>query len=280
MNVAPDQKKTILLVDDHQEILDFISEDLSDFYQVETAKDGLIALAILEQRQVDLIVSDLMMPNLDGFQFCVFVKRNPDYKHIPFIMLTAKNSLQAKIEGLEYGADAYIEKPFSPSFLQAQIGSLLKNRQYTEEHYVRNAHTDPSFPEVETDGHIMEKLQQMIASHLDNPSLSVEFLATELHLSRATLYRKIKQESNLSPHELINRTRLNRAAELLNGTDLRVYEVSAMVGYNSCSHFIRNFQKYFGASPKEWGTRETRGKNVSDLLRRSLVFFQKSVPQG
>ena len=93
MNVAPDQKKTILLVDDHQEILDFMSEDLSDFYQVETAKDGLIALAILEQRQVDLIVSDLMMPNLDGFQFCVFVKRNPDYKHIPFIMLTAKNSL-------------------------------------------------------------------------------------------------------------------------------------------------------------------------------------------
>src|SRR5690606_21644021 len=119
----------ILIVDDHQEILDFISEDLSDFYQVETATDGLIALTILEQRQVDLVVSDLMMPNLDGFEFCVRIKRSPNYKHIPFIMLTAKNSLQAKIEGLEYGADAYIEKPFSPSFLQAQIGSLLKNRQ-------------------------------------------------------------------------------------------------------------------------------------------------------
>lgn len=275
MEAAAQHRKTILLVDDHQEILDFISEDLGDFYSVETAKDGMGALNILADKPIDLVVSDLMMPNLDGFELCNRVKRNPVFKHIPFIMLTAKNSLKAKIEVLEYGADAYIEKPFSPSFLQAQIGSLLKNRQYVEERYVGS--TTSSTDSAEADSEIMKKLLELIESHLDNPSLSVEFLAEEMHLSRATLYRKIKQESDLSPHELINRTRLNRAAELLNKTDLRVYEVSSMVGFNSCSHFIRNFQKYFKVSPKEWGTRSEKSKNMSSLLRRGLVFFQKPV---
>lgn len=272
MNLPSSPKKTILLVDDHQEILDFISDDLMDSYRVETASDGLLALAILERKHVDLVVSDLMMPNLDGFQLCHRIKKNQIFKHIPFIMLTAKNSLQAKIEGLEHGADAYIEKPFSPSFLQAQIGSLLKNRQYVEEHYVQNVTHPVAMRGMEDD--IMNRLQQLIESHLDNPNLSVEFIADELHLSRATLYRKIKQGSDLSPHELINRARLNRAGELLNSTDLRVYEVSAMVGFNSCSHFIRNFQRYFGVSPKEWGARKIQPKDVSSLFNRGAVFFR------
>ena len=270
----PDQKKTILVVDDHQEILDFISDDLAESYRVETARDGRIAWEILARSPIDLVVSDLMMPDVDGIELCHWVKGNPIYKHIPFIMLTAKTSLQAKIEVLEYGADAYLEKPFSPSFLQAQIGSLLKNRQYLEEHYVSSS------VDVPRDNELMVRLQQYICNHLENPNLSVEMLAEELHLSRATLYRRIKHESDLSPHELINRIRLNRAAELLNSGTFRVYEVSAMVGFNSCSHFIRNFQKYFGLSPKEWEVNAKGQKKEPSLWKRSMLFLKHPISAG
>ncbi len=245
-------KNTILIADDHQEILDFIADDLSDHYAVLQATNGQEALDMLSKYSVDLIVSDIMMPVLDGYDLCLKIKKSIDYCHIPFIMLTAKNSLQAKIDGLEHGADAYIEKPFSPSFLQAQIKSLLKNRQFIREHY------DPSFIEPTeenqsiTESDFLNKVQDVILEHMGDSALCVDMLAEKLHMSRPTLYRKIKTLSLLSPNELINVTRLKKAVELLNKGEQRIYEISAMVGFSSSSHFIRNFQKYYGLSPKEW----------------------------
>lgn len=249
------RKHTILLVDDHLEILDFISDDLSDNYHVVSAMDGQQALNELENTNIDLIISDVMMPKMDGFELCSIVKKNPNLKHIPFIILTAKNGIQAKIEGLEFGADAYIDKPFSPSFLKAQIGSLLKNRMYLKEHFaqVNEAENSPIFPAIEVD--FMEKLQQLIVENLENTSLCVEFLANKLHVSRPTLYRKVKSASNLSPHELINLIRLNKASELLHNGNYKVYEISSMVGFSSSSLFSRNFLKHFGHTPKEWETK-------------------------
>jgi len=249
------RRQTILLVDDHQEILDFLSDDLSDHYQVELATDGHQALDILEKMNIDLIISDVMMPNMDGFELCVIVKQNLNLKHIPFILLTAKNGVQAKVEGLEFGADAYIDKPFSPSFLKAQISSLLKNRMFLKEHFsqINESENMHVFPAIE--GDFMERLQQLIVENLENTSLCVEFLANSLHVSRPTLYRKIKNASNLSPHELINLTRLNKASELLHNGNYKVYEISSMVGFSSSSLFSRNFQKHFGLTPKEWETK-------------------------
>lgn len=246
-------KSTILVADDHQEILDFIADDLSDQYHILKASDGEQALQYLDGYAVDLIVSDIMMPGVDGYELCTRLKENIHFSHIPFIMLTAKTSLQSKIEGLEYGADAYIEKPFSPNFLQAQIASLLRNRQHVRAHYNHSPNTPlQSIALNKSDKVFLDKLNKLILDNITEQSLCVDLLADRMHMSRPTLYRKIKALSDLSPNELINITRLKKAAEYLHDGNYKVYEISSMIGFSSSSHFIRNFQKQFGISPKEW----------------------------
>src|SRR5690606_40443756 len=129
------ERPTILVVDDHIEILDFIAEDLSDSFEVLKAADGFRAMELLAGHPVQLVVSDVMMPEMDGYELCRRIKSDVEHSHIPVVLLTAKNTLQSKIQGLEQGADAYIEKPFSPAHLYAQIGSLLSNRNKIREYY-------------------------------------------------------------------------------------------------------------------------------------------------
>ncbi|MGO1244705.1 MAG: response regulator transcription factor [Sphingobacterium sp.] len=249
-------KPTILVADDHLEILNFIADDLGDEYHIVKATDGRKALKQLQIQDIDLIVSDVMMPDIDGYELCARLKEDPKHNHIPFIILTAKNSLQSKIEGLEYGADAYIEKPFSPSFLQAQIASLLRNRRNMKAHYRESTIQPLALDPTElnkADQDFLDKLNSFILKNINEQSLCVDFLADRMHMSRPTLYRKIKALSDLSPNELINLTRLKKAAILLREGNHKVYEVSSMVGFSSSSHFIRNFQKQFGVSPKGWG---------------------------
>jgi len=246
-------KDTLLVVDDHRDILDFIADDLRDHYAVLQATNGAEALDLLTKHPVALVVSDIMMPVLDGHGLCLKIKKSIAYCHIPFIMLTAKNTLQAKIEGLEHGADAYIEKPFSPSFLQAQIKSLLKNRQSIREHYspfLSETNEDTSSEPV-----FLDRLQQLILENIEDDSLCVDMLAEKMHMSRPTLYRRIRALSSLSPNDLIIATRLKKAIELLNRNEHKIYEISFMVGFNSSSNFIRNFQRHYGVSPKEWRQR-------------------------
>lgn len=244
---------TILVADDHQDILDFLADDLGEHYDVVKANNGQEVLDFIVEQHVDLIVSDIMMPYVDGYELCTRLKENLSYSHIPFIMLTAKNNLQSKIEGLKYGADAYIEKPFSPSFLQAQIDSLLRNRQHVREHYSKSPLVPlNSIALNKADQAFLEKLNTLIIENISEQGLCVDMLADHMHMSRPTLYRKIKGISNLSPNELINITRLKRAADLLIEGELKIYEISTTVGFNSSSHFTRNFQKQFGVSPKEY----------------------------
>jgi len=176
-----------------------------------------------------------------------------EYSHIPFIMLTAKNSLQSKIAGLEIGADAYIEKPFSIDFLNAQVSSLIKNRSKIKAYFASSPLIHiKTMAYSKSDELFLEKLQNLINTQLDNPELDVEHLADHMNMSRPTLYRKIKSISNLSPNELINIARLKKAAELLSEGVLRIYEISEQVGYSSQNHFGRNFSKQFGMSPTEY----------------------------
>ncbi|WP_028296070.1 response regulator transcription factor [Olivibacter sitiensis] len=247
------EKSTILLADDHQEILDFIADDLEEQYEIIQTSNGKEALDYLQVNDVDLIVSDVMMPVMDGYEFCTKIKEDIYFSHIPFIMLTAKNSLQSKIEGLEYGADAYIEKPFSPHFLQAQIASLLRNRKHVHEHY-QNTPSAPldSIAHNKSDQVFLKKLNRLILENISEPSLCVDMLAEHMYMSRPTLYRKIKVLSDLSPNELINVTRLKCAAQLLLEGEYRIYEIAHKLGFSTPSHFTRNFQKRFGMSPKEY----------------------------
>lgn len=247
------EKNVILLVDDNEDILDFISDDLEEKYHVLQAKNGVEALEILQREIVQLIISDVMMPEMDGFEFCAKVKSTLAFSHIPVILLTAKNSLQSKIEGLELGADAYVEKPFSPEFLQVQISSLIKNRNKIKEYLSSSPLLHiKSIAYSKADEVFLEKLQDTINKNISNPDLDVEHLAAKMNMSRPTLYRKIKSISNLSPNELINLTRLKKAAEFLNEGLLKIYEISEMVGYSSQSHFGRNFAKQFEMSPSDY----------------------------
>jgi len=243
----------ILLVDDHEDILEFLSGDLSDKYAVLTALDGEQALGILSKEMVHLVISDVMMPVMDGFQLCREIKTNVDYSHIPVILLTAKNSLQSKIEGLEHGADAYIEKPFSPEYLHVQITNLLTNRNKIREHFANSPLTHiKSIAYSKADEQFLEELNNVIYENIEDPELDVEQVAKKMNMSRPTFYRKIKVVSDLTPNELINLARLKKAAELLAEGSYKIYEVAEMVGYNSQTNFGRSFLKQFGVTPRDY----------------------------
>jgi len=249
----------ILLVDDNEEILDFLERVLSSKYSILTAEDGLEAIRLLETEAVQLIISDVMMPVMDGFELCKIIKSNFEYSHIPVILLTAKNSIQSKIEGLELGADAYIEKPFSKEHLQAQIASLLNNRNMIREYFASSPLVHiKSIAHSKADERFLETLNDSICANIEDVNLDVEKLAKIMNMSRITLYRKIKAISVLTPFEVINITRLKKAAELLAEGDYKIYEVSDMVGFSSQSNFARNFQKQFGMTATEY-VKEKRG---------------------
>jgi DNA-binding response OmpR family regulator len=240
-------------VDDNEEILEFVEHELNEKYTVIKALNGREALDILKEEAIQLVICDVMMPVMNGFELCKIIKTNFDYSHIPVILLTARNTLQSKIEGLELGADAYIEKPFSPEYLQVQIANLLANRAKIKEYFASSPLVHiKSMAYSRADEHFLEKLNETIHHNLEDTALDVEKLARLLNMSRPTLYRKIKSISDLTPSELINITRLKKAAELLVEGTYKIYEVADMVGYGSQTNFGRNFFKQFGMTPTDY----------------------------
>ncbi len=248
-------KPILLLADDNEEILEFLENELNEKYTIIKALNGEEALELLKQKVVQLIISDIMMPVMDGLEMCKIIKTNFEYSHIPVILLTAKNSLQSKIEGLEIGADAYIEKPFSPEYLQVQIANLLMNRTKIKEYFVSSPLVHiKSMAHTKTDELFLEKINEAVYANLEDAELDVEKLAKLMNMSKPTLYRKIKSISDLTPNELINITRLKKAAELLVEGKYKIYEVADMTGYGSQTNFGRNFLKQFGMTPTDYLT--------------------------
>lgn len=243
----------ILLVDDEEEILDFLERILRAKYTVFKAPGGAEALQLLTTEAVQLVISDVMMPEMDGFELCKRIKSNVDHSHIPVILLTARNTIQSKIEGLEIGADAYIEKPFSKEHLLAQMASLLANRNMVRDYFASSPLVHiKSMAHSKADERFLETLNETICKNMEDTGLDVEKLAKIMNMSRITLYRKIKAISNLTPVELINITRLKKAAELLADGDNKIYEISYMAGFSSQSNFSRNFLKQFKMTPTEY----------------------------
>ena len=246
-------KPVLLLIDDNEEILEFLEHELIEKYTVIKALNGQDALTVLKGDAIQLIICDIMMPVMDGFELCKIVKTNFDFSHIPVILLTARNTLQSKIEGLELGADAYIEKPFSPDYLRVQIANLLANRAKIKEYFASSPLVHiKSMAYSKADELFLEKINEAIYDNLEDTGLDVEKLARLVNMSRPTLYRKIKVISDLTPNELINITRLKKAAELLAAGNYKMYEIADMVGYGSQTNFGRNFLKQFGMTPSEY----------------------------
>jgi two-component system cell cycle response regulator len=243
----------ILIVDDNEEILEFLERILNNKYTILKAEDGKQALKILETEAVQLVISDVMMPEMDGFELCKNIKSHFEHSHIPVILLTAKNTIQSKIEGLELGADAYIDKPFSKEHLLAQIASLLANRNMIREFFASSPLVHiKSIAHSKSDERFLETLNDTICANMEDADLAVEKLAKIMNMSRITLYRKIKAISVLTPVEVINITRLKKAAELLAAGDHKIYEIADLVGFSSQSNFARNFQKQFNITPTEY----------------------------
>jgi two-component system, cell cycle response regulator len=243
----------VLIVDDEEEILEFLERILRNKYSVWKADNGKEAIQILAVEAVQLVVSDVMMPEMDGFELCKIIKSNFEYSHIPIILLTAKNTIQSKVQGLELGADAYIEKPFSNEHLQAQIASLINNRNMIREYFASSPLVHiKSMAHSKADGHFLEALHEAILKDIEDTALDVEKLARIMNMSRITLYRKIKSISNLTPIELINITRLKKAAEMLAEGDHKIYEIANSLGFSSQSNFARNFLKQFNMTPTDY----------------------------
>lgn len=243
-------KPLILLVEDNYDILTYLKNQLIINYTIFTATNGREALDILETENIQLIISDIMMPVMDGIDLCKKLKNDLHYSHIPIILLTAKNSISAKIEGLEVGADAYIEKPFAFEHLLAQINNLMVNRNIIKEHFAHSplAHIK-GIVHSKADEEFITKLHELIFENITQIDLDVDQLSKMMNMSRPTLYRKVKAIANLSPNELINLTRLKRAAEVLAEGDYKINEVANMVGYTLSTNFSRDFLKQFGVSP-------------------------------
>ena len=245
----------ILVVEDNAEILDFIENKLSPNYLLLKASNGKEAIEVLRENAVQLIISDIMMPVMDGLELCKYVKTNVEFTHIPIILLTAKNTVRSKIEGLETGADAYIEKPFSLHHLRTQISNLLANREKIKNYFASSPLVHiKSIAYNKADEAFLEELNEAIHKNLANPLFDVDILADAMNMSRATLYRKIKAISNLSPRHLIAITRLKKAAELLVESDHKISTIARMVGFSSQSQLSRSFIKQFGVTPSEYAS--------------------------
>ena len=246
-------RPTLLIVEDNKEMSTFIADEVNENYNVLIAGNGVEALEQLKKQSIQLIISDVMMPVMDGFALLQSVKTDLEFSHIPVILLTAKNTMQARLEGLELGADAYIEKPFSTSLLMAQISNLLSNRDNIRKFYFNSPIANmKSMAYTKADEGFLEKLNEIINENIGNPDLDVNMIADLMHLSRPTLYRKIRAISDLTPNDLIKISRLKKAAELLLQGNMKIYEISEAVGFSSQSYFWSAFIKQFGMSPSKY----------------------------
>lgn len=245
--------ESILIIDDHEDMLDLLADILAETYQLHLAESGETAQEILDREIIHLIISDVMMPGIDGFELCKAVKSNIAYCHIPILLLTSKNGIQSHIEGYENGADAYIAKPFSEELLKIQVAGLLKNRTKIKDHFSSSPFEDVRvMAHSKADEVFLKKLDDHIRKNITNPDIDIDMLADHMNMSRPTFYRKIKSLSSLTPKELIDITRLKKAASLISKNSFSLYEISRMVGYSSQSLFSRNFQKYFKTSAQEY----------------------------
>lgn len=243
-------RPVILLVDNSKEILAYLLRHLNKQYHIYTAQNSAEAMAILQHAFVQLVISDVMMPKMDGFELCEKIRSTSGLNHIPIILLTANNTLQLKIQGLKMGADAYIEKPFSLEHLYAQIDNLLENRRKLKESYARSAGLPVNNIDFsKEEGVFWKQLTDMILGNLQDMDLDVEKIAALMNMSKSTLYRKIKSISGMSPSDVINLTRLKKSADLMNAGNFRINELAKQVGYHYPAQFRRNFQKQYKMSP-------------------------------
>jgi len=241
----------ILIVEDDSELRNYLSCTLGKQFRITCAEEGLTALELVQKERFDLVISDIMMPNLRGDELCRNIKTNINTSHIPVILLTALSDKKSTITGLEAGADVYIEKPFDIDLVNARINGILKNRQLISEYLLQGVYPNSEKVTINNlDKTFIKEILSIVERELANPEFSINNLCRETAMSRTLLYNKIKVHTNLAPNEFIRIIRMNKALDLLKSGKLPIGEIAEKVGFPDSKYFSTAFKKFFGKSPK------------------------------
>jgi len=244
----------LLIVEDNKDLSVFLKNYFCSYYKVYTASNSNFALKRLKSNDINIILSDVLMPGISGIELCKIVKTTKEYSHIPFLILTADTSLASKLSGLENGADDYIEKPFSISYLHARIQNILSNRENLYNEFTsKPLYSFKNVPiKNKTEKDFIEKLTNLIENNLSRSELDADYVASEMRLSKPSLYRKLKGSIQMGLCDYVLLCRLKKAAKLLSENEMRINEIAYEVGFSSPSYFSNRFLKQFGMTPSEF----------------------------
>lgn len=253
--LSADKRPLLLLVEDNEDVVTYLQSCLEADYRLTVARDGQEGIEKAFELVPDLVITDVMMPHKDGFELCYELKQDLRSSHIPVIMLTAKADVDAKLDGLRRGADAYLTKPFNEEELLLRVSNLLELRQRLQARYTsldQPLATDLTAPELQQEDAFILQFREIVETHLDKYDLDVSFLCEAMNLSRAPLHNKLKALTGMSTTEYVRFIRLNKAKELLKDDSFNISEVSYQVGFQDPNYFTRKFRELFGVTPKAW----------------------------
>jgi signal transduction histidine kinase/ligand-binding sensor domain-containing protein/DNA-binding response OmpR family regulator len=248
------KKYRVLIAEDDAELANLLFRLLSEQYDISLASDGQKALEVLKHNRIDIVVSDIIMPKVDGLTLCKTIKSDTLTSHIPVILLTAKSEIESRIEGLEMGADSYIPKPFHPRHLFVRIEKLLKAREQAFESFKKNFGTsgyDLQHDFSSHDKELLEKCLAFVEKNYARENIDADIMASHLALSKAQLYRKVKALTGLTPHGLIKNYRLKQARKMIAEKEYSVSDIIFMTGFNNRTYFYRSYKEAFGETPGE-----------------------------
>lgn len=257
-------KYRILLVEDDEDIRNYLTRELEGEYHIAACSNGKEALSFILKKCPDLVLSDVMMPEMDGTTLCQKIKHNVNINHVPVILLTAKTEEEDNLVGLNVGADAYLTKPFSIEIVRRTIQNLIKSRELLRNCFAGNQEQEIVKPSIEiqsTNNKLLDRIMNVINRNLSNPELNVEMITKEVGISRVHLHRKLKELTNQSTRDLIRNVRLKHAAYLLENSNYNISEITDFVGFSSLTLFSRSFKELYGVTPSEYATtkREPNG---------------------
>ncbi len=256
---------TILVVDDNPDLTDFLKKSLGEYFKrIVIASDGVEALQLIKSHAPDIIVSDVMMPRMNGYELCKNIKEDITISHIPIILLTARDDKQSQLSGYKNGADAYLTKPFEIEMLMEIVRNRLKNRESTKKKYL-NAGLIPAAEEStfsQADETFLLKLNQIIQENLDSSGLDVTFICKEIGMSRASLYNKLKALTDMGANDYINKFRMEKAITLIIGTEMSFTEIAEKVGFTTSRYFSTAFKQYTGETPTQYKEKQKQERKL------------------
>ncbi|NLE36221.1 MAG: response regulator transcription factor, partial [Bacteroidales bacterium] len=276
-----DDEPVLLFVEDNEELRSFIRIILSDGFHVIEAGNGIEGFEIARNQLPDIIITDLMMPEMDGLELARRIKQETTTSHIPVVVLTAKTDLDTQVEALKRGADDFITKPFSSTYLRARVENILQQRRKLQELFLsslseypqsrssRTYEITPSEPMVESyDDTLMKNLMMVMEQNIDNSDLTVDELASRLCIGRSVFFKKLKSLTGLAPIEFIREVRVKRAAQLIESGEYTISQVTYMVGCNDPRYFSRIFKQRFGVTPSEYREKHAKQKQGTDATKK------------